>query len=388
MSHAADNLKGSSGYSTPAIPPSLLSGSGSANDSKPSSAGGSDEPSSSASSAPTPEQPSIDLDSADMGSSGMDLAKEFSKLAQARSNRSGKDGRASNPADDMLAFDLIPSTPTSDAEAYMSDDEPLFDLPASSGTSDDEEGSGNSIQEGLAEVVNMEVRKQQFKEGFLDELEGKKDNLRSIGEQIKEELAAKLEIDKMRAELASSVAMSDTMEKFDALEAEIRGIQEQLKADEADLQAFEERNAEERSKALFFKGLYVAPKKKKVDASTSGSSSSGQTGASSGSGGVAGPQDALPGLAGKLEGAQPTDSLRLYLFASLAAGCCAVVAADLASGDPSIGPDLLFGGLAALLVLTAVQEQRSLNKGGASTQADSSDSVNSYDGRDKGSRRR
>lgn len=157
-SFSADNLKGSSGYSTQSIPPSLLSGPGSANDSQPSSAGGSEESWSSSSSAPTPKQPSIDLDSADMGSSGMDLAMEFSKLAQARSNRSGKNGRASNPADDMLAFNLIPSTPTSDAEAYMSDDEPLFDLPASSDTSDDEEGSSNSIQEGLAEVVNMEVR--------------------------------------------------------------------------------------------------------------------------------------------------------------------------------------------------------------------------------------
>lgn len=63
-----------------------------------------------------------------------------------------------------------------------------------------------------------------------------------------------------------------------------------MQADEADLQAFEERNAEERSKALFFKGLYVAPKKKKVDSLASGSSSPGQTGASRGSGGVAGPQ--------------------------------------------------------------------------------------------------
>lgn len=58
----------------------------------------------------------------------------------------------------MLAFNLIPSTPTSDAEAYMSDDEPLFDLPTPSDTSDDEEGSSSSsIQETLAEVVNMEV---------------------------------------------------------------------------------------------------------------------------------------------------------------------------------------------------------------------------------------
>lgn len=31
----------------------------------------------------------------------------------------------------------------------------------------------------------LQVRKQQFKEGFLDELEGKKDNLRSIGEQVR-----------------------------------------------------------------------------------------------------------------------------------------------------------------------------------------------------------
>lgn len=63
-------------------------------------------------------------------------------------------------------------------------------------------------------------------------------------------------------------------------------------ADEADLQAFEERNAEERSKGLFFKSLYVAPKKKQESGSTSdGSSRSSQ--ADSWASGSSGNDDSL-----------------------------------------------------------------------------------------------
>ncbi len=53
----------------------------------------------------------------------------------------------------------------------------------------------------------MSIRKEKVKEEIISDLEVKKEKLRSIGEEVTEEFAREIELDKMRTELASNMSL-------------------------------------------------------------------------------------------------------------------------------------------------------------------------------------
>ncbi|KAG2495049.1 hypothetical protein HYH03_006980 [Edaphochlamys debaryana] len=119
---------------------------------------------------------------------------------------------------------------------------------------------GNEVQDTLADLMQMEVRRVRAKEELLSDLEERKQTLRQMGEEMKAALAREYELDRLRTEMGANYHMSEAMQALDEVELEVQRIKKQVAADKADLEAFEERSAQERSKGLFFKSLYAKEK--------------------------------------------------------------------------------------------------------------------------------
>eukprot|EP00878_Enallax_costatus_P014835 GHUV01015528.1.p1 GENE.GHUV01015528.1~~GHUV01015528.1.p1 ORF type:complete len:241 (+),score=84.27 GHUV01015528.1:815-1537(+) len=131
-------------------------------------------------------------------------------------------------------------------------------LKASSESSSEFQGVGGDkdVQEALLQQLRVQVDTQTLKDEIREDLKGKVENIKQIGEDLISQLDAELGIEKFRAELESTQVLSDTNEKFNELEQQVQQIKDQIKADQEDLRAFEAASASARSQGLFFRNLY------------------------------------------------------------------------------------------------------------------------------------
>mmetsp|Transcript_18724 Transcript_18724/g.40259 ORF Transcript_18724/g.40259 Transcript_18724/m.40259 type:complete len:178 (-) Transcript_18724:458-991(-) len=165
----------------------------------------------------------------------------------------------------------------------------------------------------------------------------------------------------MRAELASSMSLAETLDKFKQLEDEVQAVRDQLKADSEELEAWEQRTADARNNLLFFKTLYAREKKK--GGASGASSSSGSSSSSSSSADPGYNKEAVKKLAATIKApaqAEVHSPARLYLFTYLASILGFVVVQDFMTGEPSLGLDGLYTVLGVLLAFNAWNERGAL----------------------------
>ncbi|PNW76843.1 hypothetical protein CHLRE_11g478528v5 [Chlamydomonas reinhardtii] len=246
-------------------------------------------------------------------------------------------------------------------------------------------GGNTEVQETLADVVQMEVRRVRARAELEADMEERKQQLRAMGEEMKAALAREYELDRQRAEMGANYHMSEALSQLDDVEADIRRIKEQLQADKADLAAWEVRSAEERSKGLFFKSLYAVEKEKRQPVGKSipgyyrkqreAAAAAGQEGAEAEPGSSTWDAEAVAAAAERPLSAaskQVRSPFRLYLFSYLSAFLALVVVNDLAvvaQADPAaaavghaVWKDVLYGALSSGLALVAARERAALGQ--------------------------
>lgn len=117
------------------------------------------------------------------------------------------------------------------------------------------------VQDALEWMLRTEMEKQEIRDMVLGEAEQRKQTFRDIGEELKEELDRKLEIEKARTELSSRSILDDTFSKLDELDEIVAKVKQDLKTDQAELEEWEQQANMNRSKGLFFQSLYKTDKK-------------------------------------------------------------------------------------------------------------------------------
>jgi hypothetical protein len=149
------------------------------------------------------------------------------------------------------------------------------------------------------------------------------------------------ELSRLRSEVAFDSALADINREADEFEEQLRRSREAAAASEREFESWEAGVAASRSEGQFFKTLYQR------DAATPAGQSA----------------EELRARAAKVvepARAEVSSSLRANLYFVLSFLLAAQVGADVASADPSVGPDLLYSSLAALAVWLAVNERRGL----------------------------
>ncbi|KAG2441201.1 hypothetical protein HYH02_010045 [Chlamydomonas schloesseri] len=250
--------------------------------------------------------------------------------------------------------------------------------------------SGNTeVQDTLADVMQMEVRRVRARAELDADMEERKQQLRAMGEEMKAALAREYELDKQRAEMGANFHMSEALAQLDDVEADIRRIKEQLQADKADLAAFELRSAEERSRGLFFKSLYAVEKEKRQPVGKSipgyyrkqreaaaAAAAAAAEGAAAEAGSSTWDAEAVAAAAERPLSAaskQVRSPFRLYLFSYLSAFLALVVVNDLAvvaqaddavaaAAGHAVWKDVLYGLLSGGLALVAARERAALGQ--------------------------
>ena len=167
------------------------------------------------------------------------------------------------------------------------------------------------------------------------------DKLKQVADEAKEEMERAAEVSKLRSEVAFDSALADINREADEFAAQLRRSREAAEASERDFESWEAGVAANRSEGQFFQTLYQSDKKRPVGQSV----------------------EELRARAERVKEpakAELGSSLRVNLFFVLAFLMAAQVGADLASGAPSPGPDVLYTALAALAVWLALNERRGL----------------------------
>lgn len=132
---------------------------------------------------------------------------------------------------------------------------------------DEEVGGNKDVQDALEVILRTAIEKQEFKDQILDDLEERKQQFRQMGEEMKEELDRKIELDKLATEQAGNAVLAETFGKLDELDDTVRKVKEGLEADRLELEAWEQQANADRSKGLFFQTLYQTDAKKPVGGS-------------------------------------------------------------------------------------------------------------------------
>ncbi|KAF8069604.1 hypothetical protein HT031_001721 [Scenedesmus sp. PABB004] len=225
-------------------------------------------------------------------------------------------------------------------------------------------GGDPALQESLVQVLRAQVESQALKEEIKDDLRERVEGLKAIGEELMSQLDEELSIEKFRTELESSQVLSEANEKLNELEAQVQQIKNQIKADQADLRAFESASATARSQGLFFRNLYGQP-----DADEGGDGAAGGGGAGADARGAgracsalldpAGARAAAAAVTASAEG-EVGSPFRMYLFAYMGLVLGLVVAQDLLTPAPRLALDALYGALGLLLGANAVNERTAL----------------------------
>lgn len=198
------------------------------------------------------------------------------------------------------------------------------------------------VQDSLVDVLRDQLLRQQLKEEIEEDLVKRKEALRRIGEELQAELQESYELEKFRAELGTSNALSETMQKFDELEAELQAIQEQTRRDSVETEEWEQQSAVARSQGLFFQTLYQREKGKPVGGLLPDANKLATTTA------------AIRDTAAQ----QARSPFRMYLFGYLGALLAAAVGHDLLSAQPSLPLDAGYVALGGALGWYAYSERQ------------------------------
>ncbi|KAF5837335.1 hypothetical protein DUNSADRAFT_4494 [Dunaliella salina] len=210
------------------------------------------------------------------------------------------------------------------------------------------------LQDRLVDQLQIGIAKAKVKEGMLEDLEERKKSLRKIGDDLTDELDKQLALDKARMNLAGSSSLADMLEEFRQLDEDVQRIRDELQillqADRRDLAAFERRNAEERSRGLFFKNLYSV--KDEGEPQQGGSKQPD-------------PEAEEQRRATMENIKQPArqelrSPARLALFTYLTIVLAWVIGEDISLGDPDLRRDVLYGLLCAVLGFNAWNERTAL----------------------------
>lgn len=162
-----------------------------------------------------------------------------------------------------------------------------------------------------------------------------------MAEEAKEEMERLAELSKMRGDVAFDSALADINREADEFAEQLRRSREEQEAKDREFAAWEDDVAASRSEGQFFKSLYQSDKKRPVGDSSERLRERAQR--------VTEPA--------RQEVGSP---LRFYLFLALAFLLVADVGADVASADPSVGPDLIYSSLAGLAIWLAINERSAL----------------------------
>jgi hypothetical protein len=223
-----------------------------------------------------------------------------------------------------------------------------------------EVGGSAEVQDALDTVMQMSVRKAQVKEDILADLETKKERLRVIGEELTEEFGREIEMDKARAELASNMSLSETLERFQQVEDEVQAVRDQLLADKRDLEEWEDKQAASRNQGLFFqklykvkgKGLRTGPDEQEGDGRWADRDEEENE--------IRARSIEKVKKPAKEEVSNPW---RSWIYLYLCAVLLLVMAQDLVDAEaPSYALDALYGGLAALMGFTSWRERQSMDE--------------------------
>ncbi|GAX85465.1 hypothetical protein CEUSTIGMA_g12881.t1 [Chlamydomonas eustigma] len=198
------------------------------------------------------------------------------------------------------------------------------------------------VQDALAEVMMLSVRKEKVKEDIRQDVEAKKEKIRNIGKELTDDFERKIELDKMRTELASNMSLAETMQKFQAVEDELQALRDKLKEDREELADWEDRTAQARNQGLFFKRLH-----KTRELSSSRTSGEGSEGTLEGESKKPS-SEVLRNIKNPAAG-EVTSSWRLLIFAYLALVPLAVLIEDLQSQAPDYGLDAFYLALAVAM---------------------------------------
>lgn len=174
------------------------------------------------------------------------------------------------------------------------------------------------------------------------------ERLKQMAENAKEEMDKIAEISKLKGDVAFDSAMAEINLEVDEFEEQLRKSREEQQAKEMEFNEWEQGVAASRSEGHFFKSLYpLSENKKKLSPDGGSDGSDGNTAS-------ARAKDAMNAVRKE----ETTSPLRMYLFLGLSFLLIADVGADVSSAEPSIGPDVLYTGLAALAVWLAMNERR------------------------------
>jgi len=206
------------------------------------------------------------------------------------------------------------------------------------------------LQDRLVDQIHIGIAKAKVKEDMLKDLEERKESLRKIGDDLTDELDRQLALDKARMNLAGSSSLADMLEEFRQLDEDVQRIRDELQADRRELAAFERRNAEDRSRGLFFKNLYSV---KDEEEQLQGGNKRPD------------PQADEQRRATMENIKQPArqelrSPARLALFTYLTIVLAWVIGEDISLGDPDLRRDALYGLLCAVLGFNAWNERTAL----------------------------
>jgi hypothetical protein len=200
----------------------------------------------------------------------------------------------------------------------------------------DDEGDAG-VQDALVNMLKFQIGKKEVEE-YVEE---SGDRLKELADEAKEEMERLAELTKMRGDVAFDSALADINKEADEFTEQLRRSREEQAEKDAEFNDWEVDMNAARSEGQFFKNLYQTDKKRPVGDSA----------------------EMLKRRAQRvIEPARQEISspIRFYLFLVLAFLLAADVGADLASSEPSIGPDLLYSALAALAVWLAINEKEAL----------------------------
>lgn len=167
------------------------------------------------------------------------------------------------------------------------------------------------------------------------------EKLKAIADEAKAEMERIAELAKMRGDVAFDSAMADINKEADEFEEQLKRSREELEARNKEFMDWEDGVAASRSEGQFFKSMYQSDRKRPVGENT----------------------EELKRRAAKVKepAAKELGSpLRFYLYLGLAFLLAADVGADVASDQPSLGPDALYTALAALAAFLAINERKQL----------------------------
>eukprot|EP00879_Flechtneria_rotunda_P030311 GHRR01032931.1.p1 GENE.GHRR01032931.1~~GHRR01032931.1.p1 ORF type:complete len:196 (+),score=109.01 GHRR01032931.1:454-1041(+) len=157
---------------------------------------------------------------------------------------------------------------------------------------------------------------------------------------------------------------SEANEKFNELEEQLQQIKDQIKADQADLRAFEVSSANARSQGLFFRSLYQPEADEDADTDSSNMAAAGSKSSSSSNSKqlqkLLDPNAAAAAVVASPAKQEMASPFRMYLFGYMAAVLALVVVQDLLSTSSKPGLDGLYGMIGLLLGLNAYRERQTL----------------------------